>query len=32
MEFEIVPAEGESTLLEFATGPTQRLVKKWTLE
>ncbi|MFZ5893391.1 MAG: hypothetical protein ACOY0T_20185 [Myxococcota bacterium] len=29
IEFQIVPAEGASTLLEFATGPTQRLVKKW---
>ncbi|MFO7179316.1 MAG: hypothetical protein DIU78_011510 [Pseudomonadota bacterium] len=31
-EFQIVPAEGTSTLLEFATGTTQKLVKKWAPE
>jgi len=30
LEFQIIPEEGTSSLLEFATGPTQRLVKKWT--
>jgi hypothetical protein len=29
MEFQIVPAEGSSATLEFAAGPTQRLVKSW---
>ena len=29
LEFQIVPEEGSSSLLEFAAGPTQRLVKKW---
>ena len=28
-EFQCVPARGQSTLLEFATGPTQKLIKKW---
>jgi hypothetical protein len=28
-EFQIIPEEGASSYLEFATGPTQRLVKKW---
>lgn len=28
-EFQVVPSEGSSSLLEFATGPTQRLVKQW---
>ena len=28
-EFQVVPTEGANNLLEFATGPTQRLVKKW---
>jgi hypothetical protein len=28
-EFQIVPSEGTSTLLEFATGSTQRRVLKW---
>lgn len=28
-EFQVVPAANKSTLLEFATGPSQRLVKKW---
>lgn len=28
-EFQIVPAEGKSTELEFATGPSRRIVKKW---
>jgi hypothetical protein len=30
LEFQIVPAEGSSADLEFATGPTRRLVKSWT--
>ena len=29
LEFQIVPAAGKNTLIEFATGPSQRLVKKW---
>ncbi|HET9932623.1 MAG TPA: hypothetical protein VFQ35_18095 [Polyangiaceae bacterium] len=29
LEFQVVPTEGPGSLLEFATGPTQRLVKKW---
>lgn len=29
LEFQILPSEDTSTLLEFATGPTQRLVKEW---
>lgn len=29
MELQIVPAPGKSALLEFATGPAARLVKKW---
>jgi hypothetical protein len=29
LEFQIIPEEGASSLLEFATGPTQRLVKNW---
>lgn len=32
MEFQIVPAEGSSVNLEFATGPTQKLVKSWAPE
>jgi hypothetical protein len=28
-EFQVVPSEGTSTLLEFATGSTQRRVVKW---
>lgn len=28
-EFQVVPAAGKSALIEFATGPSQRLVKKW---
>jgi len=31
-EFQIVPAQGASSLLEFATGSTQKLVKKWAAE
>ncbi|HVJ93960.1 MAG TPA: hypothetical protein VM580_29425 [Labilithrix sp.] len=30
MEMQIVPAPGKTALLEFATGPAARLVKKWT--
>ena len=30
LEFQVVPAATNSALLEFATGPSQRLVKKWT--
>ncbi len=29
MEFQVVPAEDGSSTLEFASGPTQRLVKTW---
>lgn len=29
LEFQVVPAPGKSALLEFATGPAQRIVKKW---
>jgi hypothetical protein len=29
LEFQIVPAEGSSSTLEFATGSTQKLVKSW---
>jgi hypothetical protein len=32
MEFQIVPADGKSANLEFATGPTTRVVKAWTSE
>lgn len=32
LEFQIIPAEGASTLLEFATGSTQKLVKNWAPE
>lgn len=28
-EFQVVPAEGSASTLEFAAGPTQRLVKSW---
>lgn len=28
-EFQVVPAEGASTVVEFASGPTQRIVKQW---
>ncbi|KYF83920.1 hypothetical protein BE17_43050 [Sorangium cellulosum] len=28
-EFQIVPAKGKTATLEFALGPTQRLVKQW---
>lgn len=28
-EFQVVPADGKTTQLEFATGPQRRLVKKW---
>ena len=28
-EFQAVPAEGKKSTLEFATGPSQRLVKSW---
>jgi hypothetical protein len=28
-EFQVVPAEGNAALLEFATGPSQKLVKQW---
>ncbi|MEY4579211.1 MAG: hypothetical protein RL701_3914 [Pseudomonadota bacterium] len=28
-EFQVIPAEGKSAMLEFATGPSRRLVKKW---
>lgn len=31
-EFQVVPTQGAGSLLEFATGPTQRLVKKWAAE
>lgn len=30
LEFQIVPADESSADLEFATGPSRRLVKKWT--
>jgi hypothetical protein len=29
IEFQIVPSVGKTSLLEFATGPSQRIVKKW---
>lgn len=29
LEFQVVPAPGKSALLEFASGPATRLVKKW---
>jgi len=29
LEFQVVPAKDTTSLLEFATGPTQRLVKQW---
>lgn len=29
-EFQIVPADKKSTQLEFATGPTRKIVTKWT--
>ncbi|MEO1233035.1 MAG: hypothetical protein AAFZ18_29495 [Myxococcota bacterium] len=29
LEFQIVPSDGKSATLEFATGPRRRLVKKW---
>jgi hypothetical protein len=32
LEFQIVPAEGSSSILEFAAGPTQKLVKSWAQE
>jgi hypothetical protein len=28
-EFQVVPASGETSIVEFALGPTQRFVKKW---
>ena len=28
-EFQIIPAAGASTTLQFATGPTQKIVKTW---
>lgn len=28
-EFQVVPAKGKTAILEFALGPTQRLVKQW---
>ncbi|MBK9265480.1 MAG: hypothetical protein IPM54_37550 [Polyangiaceae bacterium] len=28
-EFQVVPAAGETSIVEFALGPTQRFVKKW---
>ncbi|XXY47180.1 hypothetical protein WME91_44970 [Sorangium sp. So ce269] len=28
-EFQVVPAKGKTATLEFALGPTQRLVKQW---
>jgi len=28
-EFQIIPASGKTATLEFATGPSQRLVKQW---
>jgi hypothetical protein len=31
-EFQVIPAEGSATLLEFATGATQRLVKNWAMD
>ena len=32
MEFQIVPADGKTANLEFATGPTTRVVRAWTSE
>lgn len=32
LEFQIIPAEGAASILEFATGSTQKLVKSWTAE
>jgi hypothetical protein len=32
MEFQVVPAEGSSTNLEFASGPTQKAVRAWVQE
>lgn len=29
LEFQVVPAKGKTSKLEFALGPTQRLVKEW---
>lgn len=29
LDFQIVPAAKKTSLLEFATGPSQRIVKKW---
>lgn len=29
LEMQVIPAAGKSTELEFATGPSQRLVKTW---
>jgi hypothetical protein len=29
MEFQVVPSEGSTSTLEFAAGPTQRLVRNW---
>ncbi|WP_437760848.1 hypothetical protein [Sorangium sp. So ce1389] len=31
-EFQVVPAKGKTATLEFALGPTQRIVKQWTSE
>jgi hypothetical protein len=28
-EFQVVPEEGQTSMVEFALGPTQRLVKNW---
>jgi hypothetical protein len=28
-EFQVVPAAGETSIVEFALGPTQRFVKRW---
>lgn len=30
IDFQIVPADGKSANLEFATGPTTRVVRRWT--
>lgn len=29
-EFQVVPAKGKTATLEFALGPTQRIVQQWT--
>jgi hypothetical protein len=28
-EFQVVPADGKNAKVEFATGPSQKLVKQW---